>query len=118
MIKYLGLLFVIIAALSVPSRADTSQCITQPAPAGSVTVGITTGSLQGCTAPPPNNIRIVRDLSGFPYNNTEVACQVNGEIPSGWVITSFNSTSACGGISQTWTLLNLNGAPSGGGQTQ
>jgi hypothetical protein len=118
MIKYLGLLFVTVAVLSVPSRADTTQCVSTPAPSGSVTVAITTGTLQGCTVPPPNNLRIVRDLSGFPYNNTEVACQVNGEIPAGWVITSFNSTTSCGGISQTWTLLNLNGAPSGGGQTQ
>lgn len=111
--KYLVMAFLFVVAISVPSRADTTQCITASVPPNNVTVGFDISV--NCSGS-GNNLRIIRDIHLYQPGATETACDFPSELPPGWVITGFITGSDCSRTAQPsgvefYTIANLNGLP-------
>lgn len=109
MYKTLVLLLLAIAAISMPARAQTTQCTSVTVPAGSVSISYDTNPACGTGT---NNERTIRDLSVFSTGASLAACNDGLPIPSGWVTTSFTPSSVCGS-SNTENLFNINGESTG-----
>lgn len=112
MYKTLLLLFLAIAAISMPASAQSTatQCTSVTVPTGWVSIGYSTSFSCGSGS---NNQRTIEQISTLSTGaSLPGACNDGLPIPSGWVITGFPASSVCGS-NNAESLFNINGESPG-----